>query len=306
MILVTGATGYLGRHVVDALYKAGLKVRCLVRDTKDVNLPEVELVRGDINDPVSLAVACTGVDIVIHLVAIIREKKGLTFQDINIKGTENILNSAKECGVKHFIHVSALGASTTKPKLKYIYSKGVAEVKVTNSGLKYTILRPSVIFGPGFGFVDRLLQAIRMTPTVVALPGDGSAKFQPIYVKDVAKCILEVAGQPNQYINKCIDLGGPEHLTYEQMLDTVMEITDSKKTKVPVPMVLARLAAAVMQRFMSDPPVTTGELALLSVNNTTDINAVKKHFGFEPLRLAEGLEYLRYKVKNQDKDEGAK
>lgn len=297
MILVTGATGYVGRYVVKALTDAGEDVRCLVRNPKGVNLPEVELVHGDITDPVSLAVACTGVSKIIHLVAIIRETKTITFENINIEGTQNLVNAAKENGVKHFIHMSALGAGTN-PKFKYSYTKGVAEVTVVNSGLSYTILRPSVMFGPGFGFVDRLLQALLITPTVVALPGDGSAKFQPISVKDVARCVKLIIQHPNRYINKTIDIGGPEHLTYEQMLDMLMQVTAIKKAKLPVPMPMVRIAVAFMQRFMSDPPVTPVELSQLAVDNTTSINAVKKHFGFTPTRFADGLEYIRYKIKD--------
>ncbi|MBO8137700.1 MAG: complex I NDUFA9 subunit family protein [Desulfotomaculum sp.] len=298
MILVTGATGYVGRHVVKMLTEAGMNVRCLVRSTKNTELAGVELVQGDVTDPVSLAVACTGVDIVIHLVAIIRESKNMTYECININGTKNVLKAAKEGGVKHFIHMSALGA-ITDPRYKYAYSKGVAEVEVVNSGISYTILRPSVIFGPGFGFVDRLLQALRMTPTVVMLPGDGSVKFQPISVKDVAQCILKIVQSPGNYRNKVIDIGGPEHLTYEQMLDILMEVTGIKKAKLPVPMPLVKIAVKIMERFMNDPPVTTVELAQLGKDNITSKNAVKKHFGFTPTKFSEGLEYIRYKLKNE-------
>ncbi|MEG6616221.1 complex I NDUFA9 subunit family protein [Peptococcaceae bacterium 1198_IL3148] len=301
MILVTGATGYLGRYVVKDLLESGQQVRCLVRNAKEINIPGAELVQGDITDPVSLAVACTGVDSIIHLVAIIRENKHMSFEAINIDGTKNLLEAAKTSGVQHFIYMSVLGASTN-PKYKYTYSKGVAEVEVVNSGINYTILRPSVIFGPGFGFVDRLLQSLRMTPTIVVVPGDGNTKFQPISVKDVAKCVETVIQKPEQYINRIIDIGGPEHLTYEQMLDTVMEITNIKKAKLHLPIPLVRVAVGLMQRFMADPPVTPVELAQLDVDNKTSVNAIKKHFGFIPTKFAEGVAYIQYKVKEPKED----
>lgn len=302
MILVTGATGYVGRHVVKALCNAGENVRCLIHNNKDVrNFCDVEMVKGDITDPVSMAVACTGVDTVIHLVSIIREKKGTTFEVINVKGTESLIKAAKESGAARFIYMSALGASNN-PKLKYAYSKGLAERAVIDSGLKYTILRPSVIFGPGEGFVDRMLQALRMTPTVVALPGDGSTKFQPVSVKDVARCVATIVQQPNRYKNKSLDIGGPEHLTYEQMLDILMECTNIKKSKVHIPMPMVKVAAVIMQWLMTDPPVTIGELSQLAFDNTTEIDSIKKNFGFEPVNYAEGLEYIRYKIKNNKND----
>lgn len=294
VILVTGATGYVGRHVVQALLESNANVRCLVRDVKKNNIPKVEMVQGDVTDPVSLAVACSGISQVIHLVAIIREKKNSTFENINTQGTKNLLKVAAESGVKHFIHISALGADTD-PQYKYTYSKGVAEMAVVNSGLNYTILRPSVMFGPGVGFVDHLLKSLLMTPTFVAVPGNGNTKFQPISVKDVAQCIKLVVQNTDLYKNKIIDIGGPEHLTYNQMLDILMLTLGIKKTKLHIPLPIVRLAAYIMERLMSDPLVTSGELAQLNRDNITNINSVKEHFGFSPIKFADGLDYIRYK-----------
>lgn len=296
VILVTGATGYVGRYVIQALLDSNANVRCLVRDIKKINLPKVEVVQGDVTDPVSLAVACSGIRKVIHLVAIIREKKNNTFEDINITGTENLLKVAVESGVEHFIHISALGAGTD-PNYKYAYSKGMAEVAVVNSGLNYTILRPSVIFGPGYGFVDRLVQSLLMTPTFVAVPGNGNTKFQPISVKDVAQCIKLVVQHADAYKNKTIDIGGPEHLTYNQMLDILMSTLGLKKAKLHVPLAVVRPATKIMEQIMADPLATSVELSQLAKHNITNINAVKKHFGFTPVKFAEGLEYIRYKMK---------
>ncbi len=301
MILVTGATGYVGRYVVKALTDAGAKVRCLVRNPKKCNISGVEVVQGDITDPVSLAVAVSDIDIVIHLVAIIRENKNLSFNDINVVGTQNIIAAAQNSGVKHFIHMSALGACLD-PKYKYAYSKGMAEIPVVNSGLDYTVLRPSVMFGPGFGFVNRLLQSIRMTPTFVAMPGNGTTKFQPISVKDVARCVVQIVNQPERYRNKIIEIGGPEHLTYEQMLDAVMEVTEIKKTKIAVPLPLVRIAAYFMQLFMPDPPVTPAELAQLEFDNITDIDVIEKQFGFTPIRFTDGIEYIKHQLQNELKN----
>ncbi len=301
MILVTGATGYVGRHVVQALTKSGLEVRCLVRNLKECKLSGVELVQGDVADPVSLAVATTGVETVVHLVAIIREKKNLTYADINVNGTQNVVAAAQKNGVKHFIQMSALGAGLN-PKYQYIYSKGLADISVINSGISYTILRPSIMFGPGgVGFVDRLLQLLRMTPTVVALPGNGTAKFQPISVKDVAACVLQIVTNPERFKNQIIEIGGPEHLAFEEMLDVLMEVTEIRKAKLPIPMPMVRLAAGLMQVLMKDPPVIKAELAQLDIDNVTDLDAVKKHFGFAPTRFAEGIEYIKHQLANEQK-----
>ncbi len=129
----------------------------------------MELVQGDVTDPVSLREACAGTKQVVHLVAIIRERGPGTFQAVNVRGTQNVVEGAGEAGIEHFIHMSALGAAP-EPRYRYTYSKWLGEEAVRQSGLPYTIFRPSVIFGEGFGFVDRLVQAVRMTPGLAPFP----------------------------------------------------------------------------------------------------------------------------------------
>lgn len=155
VILVTGGTGLVGKPLVSALVKKGHTVRCLVRSPQKAGevLPGgIEFVQGEINDPESVNKACQGVDKVIHLVAIIREHGEQTFERINVEGTLNLVIAAGQAEVKHFIHMSALGACDNS-RYKYVYSKWRGEEAVRQSGLKWTILRPSVIYGMGFNFL---------------------------------------------------------------------------------------------------------------------------------------------------------
>lgn len=284
MILVTGATGFVGTHVIKELISSGEKVAALVRAPRKAGALArlgVALREGDVTDPVSLRVACQGVDRVVHLVAIIRERGRATFQAVNADGTRHMAEAAAQAGVRHFVHMSALGAGPD-PRLRYTYSKWLGEEAVRGSGVPWTIIRPSVIFGEGFGFVDRLVQAVRMTPGLVAVPGRGATLFQPIWAGDVARVVARVLAEGAPHFGRTYEIGGPEHLSYEQMLDIVMRSLGVRKRKVHVPLFLVRPALAVMERILPDPPATTTELAQLGKDNVTAPDSVERAFGFRP------------------------
>lgn len=294
MILVTGGTGLVGRHLVRTLIKKGHHVRCLVREPQKARelLPSgSELVQGEINDPVAVKDACTGVDKVINLVAIIREKGEDTFERINVEGTLNLVIAVGQANVKHFIQVSALG-SCDDPKYKYAYSKWRGEAAVKQSGLVWTIVRPSVIYGEGFGFLNRLMQSLQMFPRAfVAIPGKGSTLFQPIAVEDVVRCLIRICEQPNM-VGKTIEIGGPEHLSYVQILDGLMKQLGEKRYKLYIPLPLIRLVVPLLSSILQDPPVSPVELKQMELESITDLDAVEKNFGFRPKAFHDGLKYL--------------
>ena len=293
MILVTGGTGFVGSHLVPRLIKTGEKVRCLVRSrakAKTLQADGIELVVGDVSRLQSLEEAMPGVETVIHLVAVIRESRDVTLDGINVQGTRNVVQVALRSGVKRFIYMSALGANPN-PKYRYTYSKWQGEEAVRSSNLDFTILRPSVIFGQGSGFTTQLIRSITMLPFLAPIPGSGKALFQPIWVKDVVTCIVQAlkGGKSGQ----TCEIGGPEHLTYQQMLATVMRVLGIKRIKVHFPLALMRPAVIAMEKLMRHPPVTLIELAQIEVDNTTDLDSVERLFGFKPLALSQGLDYIK-------------
>jgi len=235
--------------------------------------------------------ACHGVDKVIHLVAIIREQGGQTFERINVEGTLNLVIAAGQAGVKHFIHMSALGACDNS-RYKYVYSKWRGEEAVRQSGLEWTILRPSVIYGSGFNFFDRMIQSLQMFPKpFVPVPGRGSTLFQPIAVEDVVRCLLRIC-ENTSIVGRIIEIGGPEHLSYAQMLDRLMDCLGEKRYKLYVPMPLMRLLVPLLGSILRDPPVSPVELKQMDMDNTTDLDAIENNFGFRPKALHNGLKYL--------------
>lgn len=294
VILVTGGTGFVGSHLVGQLVEQGYPVRVMVRNltTAKKILPDgVELVKGDITDVASLKKACHKIDSIVHLVAIIREKNGLTFEKVNVEGTLNLVIAAEQAGVGRFIHLSVLGA-LDDVRYRYIYSKWLGEEAVRQSGLNWTIIRPSIVYGPGFNFFSRLQQSIKLCPPpFVLVPGGGSTLFQPIAVADLVKCMVTVL-KAAAMAGQVYEIGGPEHLSFNQMLDALLKVRRKRRVKIKIPMFLMRMAVPLMGRIFKDPPVTLEELKQMDMDNVAKIDAVQRHFAFTPRTLEQGLQYL--------------
>ncbi len=293
MILVTGGAGFVGSHLIPRLVETGENVKCLDRSLAKAGTGKAsgaELVLGDVSNRQSLEQAMSGVESVIHLVAILRESKGATFDGVNVQGTKNVVQAALGAGVKRFIHIGALGAGPN-PRYRYAYSKWQGEEAVRSSNLDYTILEPSIMFGTGAGFITRLIRSLKTFPFLAPIPGSGKTRFQTIWVEDVATCVLKALG--GEKSRQTCKIGGPEHLTYEPILDAVIDALGTKRIKVHLPLLLMRPAVTAMEKVMSDPPVTLGELKQLEVDNTTDLDSVERQFGFRPLPLSQGLDYIK-------------
>jgi NADH dehydrogenase len=295
VILITGATGFVGHHLVEALLDAGRPVRCLVRQPDRPAVARLreggaEIVRGDVTDEVNIVHAAMGAEAMIHLVAVIKERGRSTFAEINYRGTVHALDAAHRAGVRRFIHLSALGADPASP-YPYLRSKGLAEEAVRQSGLDFTIFRPSVIFGEGCEFVRMLAALVKALP-VVPVVGSGQELFQPVWVGDVATVIARAVDDAAT-IRRTYDLGGPQQLTYNEILAAVEATLGARRPVVHVPMGLARPVAALMTRVLPSPPVTPGQLALLSVPNETDRSATEALAGHPPRPLPGNIDYAR-------------
>lgn len=291
-ILVTGGTGFVGSHLVRRLAARRRDVRVLVRSGRKAQAVQglgLEPVGGDVTDLESLRRACQGVDSVVHLVAVIVERGPATFQAINVGGTANVVRAAQETGVRRLVHMSALGARRD-PRFPYLDSKGRGEELVKASGLNYTILQPSIQYGEGDGFLNRLAGLARVSP-VLPIAGEGSTRFQPVWVEDVVTCVERVLDGA-EHAGESLPFGGPEYLTYEQMVDLVVRTLGLHRWKLHIPMALMTPVATLMERVMPDPMVTPGQLDLLRLDNVADLDSVERLFGFTPARLEEKIEYL--------------
>ncbi len=289
MILITGANGFVGRNLVERLRKDGIAVRALVRNaTKAAWLKDLgaELAEGDISDPASLDAAAAGSDRVVHLVGIIQEGRGFTFRSVHVDGTRNVLAAAKKHGVKQFFHQSALG-TRENARSEYHRTKWEAEQLVRASGIPFTILRPSLIYGPGDQFTLRLADAIRLSP-VLPVIGSGRSKVQPIHIDDVTACIAKAVTN-DSFLNRTFEIGGPEQLTYETVTKTIAAVLGVKRPTVHMPMLFMRTMARVAESVLPKPPVTTDQLVMLQEDNVCDLKDIREAFGIEPVRFKEGL-----------------
>jgi uncharacterized protein YbjT (DUF2867 family) len=295
MILITGATGYIGRHLVARLAAEGERPRCLVRDTKRAAsiLPadKVELVQGDTIHPATLTAAMSGVDTVVHAAFITadhKESAGNHYGETNVHGTENVIKAAREAGVKRIIEIGGLGTKADKPG-SYMQGRYLAEKMLKESGLDWTIIQPSVLFGKDAPFIKGLSDLIRSAP-VVPLIGGGKVKFQPIYVEDVVTVIIKVLQDPMGTNRKTYTIGGPAYYSFTQVIDALLLTMHKTRIKAPAPTVLVGIGAAVMEVFLPKPPITKAAMTLFSFDNTTDLNSIERDFGFTPMSFTAYLQ----------------
>jgi NADH dehydrogenase len=288
-VLVIGATGFIGPRVVAHLASQGMPVRALSRASRPAS-QNVEAISGDVLDPSSLAKALQGVDSVVHLAAVIRERGGLTFNRVNYEGTCNVLEAARTAGVQRLVYASTIGA-TSDPSYHYLHSRWLAEQEVVRGGIPYTILRFSVGFGARDEFFNVLAAQVKLAP-IVPVIGTGKARFQPIAADDVARCLIACLDRPD-LVNKTLEVGGPDHLTYDQMLDLVSGTIGARILKLHLPAGMAKPAVWAMERIMARPPVTLEQLKMLRHDSVTGLDSVEKVFGFRPQPVKGNLDYIK-------------
>jgi uncharacterized protein YbjT (DUF2867 family) len=291
-VFLCGGTGFVGGHVLNALLQKGNEVVILVHKRKLLFTHEVEQVEGDITISQTFADALRGCDSVINLVGIIREypSRGMTFENIHFAATKNLVDAALKSGIRRYIQMSALGAGPEATSL-YHRSKFRAEEYLRSSELDWTIFRPSIIFGPGDEFVNRLAGFIRTLPAAPVI-GDGNYRLQPISADDVARCFALSLAMP-ETSGITYELCGPDRLTYNEILDVIgMAIGKPNVRRLHHPLPLMKLIVPALQRF-SAFPITMDQIQMLLEGNICD-GKWNETFGFEPVRFASGISrYLR-------------
>jgi len=285
MILITGGTGFVGRHMAVRLLAQGEPVRLLAR--KPVEIAGAEVSPGNVRDVASVVSAARGCRAVIHLVGIIRETRGATFERVHVGGTRSVIQACQEAGVARLLHMSALGARPDG-RTAYHRTKWAAEELVRGSGLAATIFRPAVIFGAGGEFIPTLRQLLHSPSPVIPILGPGLSLLQPIWIEDVVSCYLGALEKPETE-GHAYELGGPEAFGFEELVDVIAEDEGVDKRKLHLPLLLARPAVAVLSRLLPGFPITPDQLTMLLEDSVCDIREMRKTFGVTPASLREHL-----------------
>lgn len=310
-VTVTGASGFVGSHAIPALLDAGHRVLALVRDDAGAALvlrrlpaarhPAVEIRRGDVTQLGSLPAALAGADAVLHLAAVARDwDGGQTLRLVNTEGTRNVIAAMRAAGVQRLVHIGALGV-VDEPDLHYGSSKAKAMALVRESGLRWTILAPSLLFGPRDGFFNLLAGLVRMSPGVVPITGSGQARFQPLAIADLARACAIALGDDG-FAGRELPLGGPRYWTYREIVQEVLRGMGAHRILVPMPVALIRMVAGAAEAVRMPFPVATDQLRQLRFDNVGPLDAVVTGFGFDPRPMDGGLAHLRRRVADQEPD----
>ena len=285
-MLVTGASGYVGRRLVARLAERGTPVRALVHRSQNELPTGVEAVSGDIADSASLASACAGVDAVVNLAAITADRKPLAggYDRVNAEGPAALAAAARAAGVRRFVHLAGID-TTVGPPGPYLAGRRRGDAAVLASGIEsVAIVRPSIMFGGrDSAFVKALARLVRLAPAV-PVPGDGTVRIQMVWVEDVVRCIVQLADdmRPGQF-----PVGGPDQPTYDEVLDTIGEGLGKRRVrKLHLPMPVFAAQARVLA-LLPSPPLTPAALELFASDNTTTPDAIEQQFGVRPRGFAE-------------------
>lgn len=274
-IFLAGASGFVGSRVLADLVSAGHQVTALVHSKRSLEEiaradPKVTVVQGDVSrlDEMLRAVPHS-TEAIIYLPGLLREfpRKGISFRAVHVEGVRNLLAAAKQVGATRWIQMSALGAASVS-STSYYRTKWEAEELVRASGLDWTILRPSLIFDDRprreHNFVQEIAKAIHMAP-IVPILGDGKFLFQPVSVDDVSKTIVQVLTKP-ETIGKTYEIGGPEKISYRELVTTIARAMGTKKPAIKIPLWFITSLARLLGRFPWFP-ITVDEIAMLQNGN---------------------------------------
>jgi uncharacterized protein YbjT (DUF2867 family) len=306
-ITVFGGSGFVGRHAVRALAKAGWRIKVATRHPNRAfflrpmgQVGQIGFVKCDIADPDQVAAALRGSEAALSLPGILFQR-GQSFEDVHVTGAGHVADAAARLGLKHLVHVSAIGADS-ESQSRYAQSKAEGENRVRAAFPAAVILRPSIVFGPEDRFFNMFSSLARFSPAL-PLIGGGHTRFQPVFVGDVAAAIMASLEQPAAQ-GRTFELGGPAIYNFKQLLEIVLKETGRKRLLVPLPFALASLKAFFLQ-FAPNPLLTPDQVKLLRYDNVVSPTAAKlADLGIQPTTVeAEVPTYLwRFRAKGEYAD----
>lgn len=271
VVTIFGGTGFLGRHIVRGLSARGRAVRVAVRrpqllEVMKVAEGAVTAVDADIRDDASVAAALAGADAAVNAVGLYVERGLETFDAVHVEGAQRLARLSARAGVQRLIHISGIGAVPDSPS-KYVRARAAGESAVRGAFEAATILRPSVLFGPGDAFFTTLAAVLRLAPAF-PLIGRGSARLQPVYVDDVAEAVAVTLANPATS-GRTYELGGPKAYAYKALVKLLLDRLEKRRLLLPIPVTAWKVLAALAS-LLPSPPITGDQIVLASRDNVVD------------------------------------
>lgn len=311
MILVTGGTGFVGRHLVARLMAEGRPVRLLLSEQRARSLPwenPPEVIIGNILDDEALFHAVTGVHVIIHLENAQWWGRPRDLERVELLGTRSLITAARAARVGRLITLSHLGAASASayPLMRY---KGMVEDTIRASGLAYTIIRSGLVFGEEDAFVNHIAMQLQVTPFFFLMPGRGEVVLHPIHVDDLVSALVGSLDTLDT-VDTVIEIGGPEYISLEDLIRTVMRVSETFRTIIAVPPYVLRWLSAVYTRIMPRTLITAQWMDILATNRTARLGNLFQYFGIRPRRFEDTLltymkdrryrrEVLRYSLRRR-------
>ena len=295
MILVTGATGFIGRALIRHLFETGRDVRVLIRPSRrSPRLPKslpVEVAVVSLADERAIRAALKDVDTIFHLAGAESQGRNANLLAVDMQGTENLARVAADVGIKRFVTLSHIGASRSSgfPVFK---AKGIAEEHIRRSGVPYTIFRTSVVYGPEDHFTTNLARLLQTAPVFFPLPASTRAVIQPLWVEDLVTVLLWSLDN-DATINHIYEIGGSEYFTVRQIVEIIMQVTRRPRILFELPPVLLRALIVTFESFIPNYPASSFWLDYISINRTAPVDNLPRIFGLMPARFTYRLDYLK-------------
>src|SRR5512140_430914 len=295
VILVTGATGFIGRALVRHLFEAGREVRVLIRPSrKSPRLPKslpVEVAVVSLSDERAIRAALKGVDAIFHLAGAESQGRSANLLALDMQGTENLARVAADSDIKRLVTVSHIGASRSSgfPVFK---AKGIAEEHIRRSGVPHTIFRTSVVYGPEDHFTTNLARLLRGAPGFFPLPGSTRTVLQPLWVEDLVTVMLWSLDN-EATVNHTYEVGGSEYFTVRQIVEVLMHVTRRPRFLFELHPVFMRALVVTLESFVPNYPASSFWLDYIAINRTCPVDNLPRIFGLMPARFTYRLDYLK-------------
>lgn len=289
MILITGGAGVVGRRLCKGLIERGFEIRVLDRPGTSLPGLDLELVHGDITDPISMKGLFDGIETVYHLAAVILPPDERMFQTINVQGSRNVMEAAAEAGVKHFVLISS--ASVVYPHTTaYSLSKRESEAMISSQdAMAYTIVRPTLVYDENGGeeFM-RYLDNLKRFP-IVPLIGGGKAMKNPVHTDDIMNGLIAIAGNPKSH-GQTYNFSGGEELSMREMSELMLKHQGERRLFLPIPAWAGKLVAALLGAVMKNPPITWQMVAGVMQDANLDHANATEDLGYRPKGAREGFQ----------------